>query len=76
MNNNTNANTLAPHEMLELRELMDTNLIGAKKMKASMPMVQDDELKSFMERCLDSKKDNINSMQTFIENKLNLCTNE
>lgn len=73
MNNN---NSLAPHEMLELRELMDTNVIGAKKMKASMTMVEDDELKSFMEKCLDSKKDNINSMQTFIENKLNLYTNE
>lgn len=73
MNNN---NSLAPHEMLELRELMDTNVIGAKKMKANMTMVEDDELKSFMEKCLDSKKDNINSMQTFIENKLNLYTNE
>jgi hypothetical protein len=76
MNNNTTNNPLAPHEMLELRELMDTNLIGAKKIKASMPMVQDDELKSFMEKCLDSKKDNLNSMQTYIENKLNLHTNE
>lgn len=73
MNNNNGNNVgLAPHEMLELRELMDTNVIGVKKMQASMPMVEDDELKSFMERCLDSKKDNINSMQTFIENKLNM----
>ena len=73
MNNNNGNNVgLAPHEMLELRELMDTNVIGVKKMQASIPMVEDDELKSFMERCLDSKKDNINSMQTFIENKLNM----
>lgn len=26
-----NKNNLAPHEILELRELMDTNLVGAKK---------------------------------------------
>jgi len=71
-NNNSNNVGLAPHEMLELRELMDTNVIGVKKIQASMPIVEDDELKSFMERCLDSKKDNINSMQTFIENKLNM----
>nr|WP_312289382.1 hypothetical protein [Clostridium chromiireducens] len=71
-NNNTNNVGLAPHEMLELRELLDTNVIGVKKIQASMPMVEDDELKSFMERCLDSKKDNINSMQTFIENKINM----
>jgi hypothetical protein len=50
--------------------------LAQKKIKASMPMVQDDELKSFMEKCLDSKKDNLNSMQTYIENKLNLHTNE
>lgn len=69
MNSN---NGLAPHEMIELRELMDNNVIGAKKIQASMPMVEDDELKSFMERCLDSKKENLNSMQTFVENNLNM----
>lgn len=69
MNDN---NSLAPHEILELRELMDTDIIGAKKMQASIPMVEDDELKSFMERCLDSKKENINSMQDFIETNLGI----
>lgn len=67
-----NKNNLAPHEMLELRELMDTNLVGAKKMQASMPMVDDGELKSFMERCLNSRKDNINSMESFLKNNLNM----
>ncbi|TDT62755.1 hypothetical protein [Fonticella tunisiensis] len=67
-----NKNSLAPHEILELRELMDTNLIGAKKIQASMPMVDDGELKSFMERCLNTKKENINSMQTFAQNNLNM----
>lgn len=69
MSNTTN---LAPHEILELRELMDTDIIGAKKMQASMSMVDDDELRSFMERCLDSKKENLDSMQTFIENNTNI----
>jgi hypothetical protein len=69
MSNTTN---LAPHEMLELRELMDTDIIGAKKMQASMSMVDDDELRSFMERCLNSKKENLDSMQTFIENNTNI----
>lgn len=65
-------NNLAPHEMLELRELMDTNLIGAKKIQASMAMVDDDDLKSFMKRCLANKKDNIDSIGTFIENNLDV----
>ncbi|WP_160690675.1 hypothetical protein [Clostridium sp. C2-6-12] len=70
MNNNTT--TLTPHEILELRELMDTNIIGIKKIQASIPMVEDDELKSFAEKCLESKKENINLMQTFIENNTNI----
>lgn len=67
-----NSNNLSPHEMLELKELMDSDIIGAKKIQASMSMVDDDELKSFMERCLDNKKENLNSMQSFIENNLNI----
>ena len=69
MNNNNN---LTPHEILELRELMDTDIINAKKMQASIPMVEDDELKSFMERCLNKKKENINSMQNFIETNFDI----
>ncbi|AGX44246.1 hypothetical protein [Clostridium saccharobutylicum] len=65
-------NNLTPHEILELRELMDNNIIGVKKMQASIPMIKDDELKSFMEKCLDCKKENINSMQTFIENNISM----
>jgi hypothetical protein len=67
-----NKNNLAPHEILELRELMDTNIIGIKKVQASIPMIEDDKLKSFVEKCLESKKENINSMQTFIENNINM----
>jgi hypothetical protein len=51
---------------------MDTNIIGIKKMQASIPTVEDDELKSFAEKCLESKKENINLMQTFIENNTNI----
>lgn len=67
-----NQNILAPHEILELRELMDTSLIGAKKIQASMAIVNDDELKSFMEKCLSTKKENITSIQSFIENNMNM----
>lgn len=67
-----NKNTLAPHEILELRELMDTNIVGSKKIQATIPMVKDDELKSFVERCLDNKKENINSIQTFIKTNLDM----
>lgn len=67
-----NKNNLAPHEMLELRELMDADIVGLKKLKANMKMIEDDELKSFMEHCLDNKKENINSIQNFIESNFNI----
>ncbi|MBD7910497.1 hypothetical protein [Clostridium cibarium] len=67
-----NKNMLTPHEMIELRELIDVNIIGAKKIQASMSMVDDDELESFMEKCLKNKKENISSMENFIENNLNV----
>lgn len=69
MNNQCN---LAPHEIIELRELIDNSLIGAKKVKSTLAMVEDDGLKSLMEQCLHNKKENINSIQTFIENNMNI----
>ena len=70
-NTTTTTTNLATHELLELRELMSTEIIGIKKTQASMSMVKDEELKSFMEKCLNSKKGNLESMQQFI-NKANL----
>ncbi|KOA19679.1 hypothetical protein CLHOM_17680 [Clostridium homopropionicum DSM 5847] len=67
-----NKMNLAPHEMLELRELMDSNLIGAKKIQSSISMIEDSELQSFAERCLHTKKENIKAMESFIQNKLNM----
>lgn len=61
-------NKLAPHEILELREMMSTEVLAIKKTQASLAMVKDLELKSFMERCLDAKQTNLSSMQSFVEN--------
>lgn len=63
---------LTPHEMIELREIIDSNMIGAKKIQASMTMVDDDELVDFMERCLSNKKENISNIENFIENNFNV----
>lgn len=60
--------SLAPHETIELRELLSTDVLGAKKIQTSMAIVQDDDLKSYMERCLSTKKDFICSIQNFVEN--------
>ncbi|MGE5627412.1 MAG: hypothetical protein ACM3X7_04750 [Solirubrobacterales bacterium] len=67
-----NNSKLAPHEVLELRELIDINIVGAKKVQASLGMVEDEELKTFMESCLETKKSNIGSMEKFIKSNLNI----
>jgi hypothetical protein len=66
---------VAPHEILELHELLNTNLIGAKKMTANMSMVQDQALKSFMKDSLNNKKAKIQELQNFINSTIGNQTN-
>ncbi|WP_446898136.1 hypothetical protein ACSVC9_14475 [Clostridium sp. LBM24168] len=39
-----------------------------RKLNSNVPMVEDDDLKYFMERSLNVKKDNLKSIQRFINN--------
>lgn len=57
---------LAPHETLELHEIVRSEVTCAKKIQASMDMVEDSDLKSFMDRSLQAKKDNLNRFQQFL----------
>lgn len=57
---------LAPHETLEVHELLRGEITGYKKLQASMAMVQDNELKQFMKDSLNSKQGNIEQIQQFI----------
>lgn len=57
---------LAPHETLEIHELLRSEITGYKKLQASIAMVQDDELSQFMKDVLNSKRDKIEQMQQFI----------
>jgi hypothetical protein len=68
----TDTGKLSPHEIIELRELLNTEMTGLKKLQISSTMVKDEELKCFMSKCMDSKKNKINSMKSFIENNMNI----
>jgi hypothetical protein len=59
-------NSLAPHEMLEVRELLNSEIVCLKKMEANMTVVKDQELKSFMQSSIDSKKTRLQEMQGFV----------
>jgi len=59
-------NSLAPHEMLEVRGLLDSEMLCLKKMETNMTAVKDQELKSFMQDSINSKNTRLQEMQGFI----------
>ncbi len=65
-----NNSKLAPHETLELHELLSTSIIGVKKATATLNMVNDQELKNFLTSSLDGKKINLRELQEFVKENL------
>ncbi|MDR7856474.1 hypothetical protein [Tissierella sp.] len=63
--------TLAPHETIQLRELMGNSILGVKNLNASLTMVNNPELKSFMTNALSAKKSSIEEMYNFV-NKIDM----
>lgn len=55
---------LAPHEAIEVRELISQEMLGIKKISASINMVKDSELKNFMQDSLASKKTALQNIQS------------
>ncbi|GFZ31630.1 hypothetical protein CSC2_21560 [Clostridium zeae] len=55
-----------PHETLELHELLNSGVLGVKKLNATMGMVQDEELKQFMQTTLNTKKASVNDIQATV----------
>lgn len=56
---------LAPHEALELHEVLRTESLSATKMQVMMPMVKDNDLKSCMQDSLQRKQGLIQRMRDF-----------
>lgn len=57
---------LAPHEALELHEMLRSEITGYRKLQATLIMVEDNELKDFMKESLNYKKENIEQLRNFI----------
>lgn len=53
---NSPSPTLLPHEALELHELMRSETIALKKLQLNLNLVDDTELKEYMEDCRSSKQ--------------------
>jgi hypothetical protein len=65
-----NNNQVSPHEILELHELLNANILGAKKLSASVSMVKDEALKTTMQNTLNGKKAKIQELENFINSQL------
>lgn len=55
---------LAPHEAIEVREYINQEMLGIKKISASINVVTDTELKNFMQDSLASKKTALQNIQS------------
>lgn len=58
-----NTNSLNPHEALELHELIRNKVTELKKVQTNLSMVQDGDLHSYMNDCLDTCKNAIQQLQ-------------
>lgn len=56
---------LAAHEALELHEVLRLESVSATKLQMMMPLVRDNDLRSYMQDCLQRGKDNMKAMSAF-----------
>lgn len=59
-------NRLAPHETIEVRELVNQEMLSIKKVSASINMVNSPELKSFMQDSITCKKNALNNIKSAV----------
>lgn len=63
-----NNRELTPHDALELNEVMNGGMAAMKMMQVSMDMVQDPDLKAFMQQSMTVRQARMKEMQSFISN--------
>lgn len=63
-----NAKGLTPHDALELNEVMNGEMVTMKMMQLSVNMVQDPDLKTFIQKSLQAKQARMQEMQQFLLN--------
>lgn len=61
---------MAPYEALEVREFLNIEVLGIKKISTTMSMVKDQELKTFMQDSLALKRTAIQEISTVISSQI------
>lgn len=57
---------LTPYENLMIKELLSSEVNELKKLTTYIDICKDDKLNFFVEKCIDSKKNNIKAIQNFL----------
>lgn len=58
--------TLAPHEILQLHEILGSQMISTKKLESSSSAIQDQELAAFVQEMVNVKKQQMQDIQQFV----------
>lgn len=58
---------LAPHETLQLHELLSTDSAEIKKLAGMIPNLRDQDLKNYLENYLSFQKDNVEAIQKLVD---------
>lgn len=58
---------LNPHEAIEVKELIIQQILGIKQLSSNMELVQDTDLKNFMQDTLVSKKHSLYELKNKLE---------
>jgi len=59
---------LAPHETLELHELLSSDSAQIKKLSSIISNIRDQELKTYLDTYLNFKKDNFEAIEKLLDN--------
>ena len=55
---------MAPHETLELHEIIQNEVACARKLQANIKRIQDQELKNFMQNSLQAKRETLSEFKS------------
>ena len=61
---------LTPHELLEVHELLASEMSSVRRLQDQMDMVQEQELKTFLQTSLTTKERRISQLQLLLGNAL------
>jgi len=67
-----NSNDLTAHEMLELHGILCNETLGIKKIESTVKIVKDQELASFIQSTVETRRQKLKEMQQLVNSSTTL----